>query len=98
MADRSLSNHAVGVIAGPLMKGMIPIGRLPREQGEVKFLMMPKPLLGIASLFLAPGLYARHRGKIVSEKIIDQEARVLKATKETPGDGSTHWITQSWHI
>jgi hypothetical protein len=43
----------VGVIAGPLMNGMISIGRLPREQGEVKFLMMLKPLLGIASLFLA---------------------------------------------
>ena len=27
------------------------------------------------------GLYARHRGKIVSEGIIGQEARILKATK-----------------
>ena len=53
MADRSLSNHAVGVIAGPLMNGMISIGRLPREQGEVKFLMVLKSLLGIAGLFLA---------------------------------------------
>ena len=53
MADRRLSNHAVGVIAGPLMNGMISIGRLPREQGEVKFLMVLKSLLGIASLFLA---------------------------------------------
>jgi hypothetical protein len=35
------------------------------------------------------GLYARHRGKIVSEKIIGQEARILKATKEAPVDGST---------
>ncbi|MEA3146948.1 MAG: hypothetical protein QOI53_2477 [Verrucomicrobiota bacterium] len=35
------------------MNGMISIGRLPREQGEVKFLMMLKPLLGIVSLFLA---------------------------------------------
>ena len=31
------------------------------------------------------GLYARHRGKIVSEKIIGQEARTLKATKEAAG-------------
>ena len=35
------------------MNGMISIGRLPREQGEVKFLMVQKSLLGIASLFLA---------------------------------------------
>ena len=35
------------------MNGMISIGRLPREQGEVKFLMVLKSLLGIASLFLA---------------------------------------------
>jgi hypothetical protein len=35
------------------MNGMISIGRLPREQGEVKFLIMLKPLLGIVSLFLA---------------------------------------------
>src|ERR1700730_5429248 len=40
------------------------------------------------------GLYARHRGKIVSEKIIGQEARILKATKEAPTDGSTHWSTR----
>ncbi len=37
------------------------------------------------------GLYARHRGKIVSEKIIGQEARILNATKQAPPDGSTHW-------
>src|SRR6202162_6678187 len=41
------------------------------------------------------GLYARHRGKIVSEKIIGQEARILKATKEAPPDGSTHWSTRT---
>ena len=35
------------------MNGMISIGRLPREQGEVKFLMVLKSLLGIAGLFLA---------------------------------------------
>src|SRR5271156_2728095 len=35
------------------MNGVISIGRLPREQGEVKFLMMLRSLIGIASLFLA---------------------------------------------
>jgi transposase len=40
------------------------------------------------------GLYARHRGKIVSEAIIAQEARILKATKQAPPDGSTHWSTR----
>ena len=40
------------------------------------------------------GLYARHRGKIVSEKIIGQEARILNATKQAPPDGSTHWSTR----
>src|SRR6202166_2110064 len=39
-------------------------------------------------------LYARHRGKIVSEGIIGQEARILKATKQAPPDGSTHWSTR----
>ena len=40
------------------------------------------------------GLYARHRGKIVSEQIIGLEARILKATKQAPPDGSTHWSTR----
>jgi transposase len=40
------------------------------------------------------GLYARHRGKIVSEAIIAQEARILNATKQAPPDGSTHWSTR----
>src|SRR6202790_756109 len=40
------------------------------------------------------GLYARHRGKIVSEGIIGQEARILKAPKQAPPDGSTHWSTR----
>src|ERR1700761_1160140 len=40
------------------------------------------------------GLYARHRGKIVSEQIIALEARILKATKQAPPDGSTHWSTR----
>ena len=35
-----------------------------------------------------------HRGKIVSEAIIGQEARILKATKQAPPDGSTHWSTR----
>src|SRR3984893_8545884 len=40
------------------------------------------------------GLYARHRGKIVSENIIRQEAKILNATKQPPPDGSTHWSTR----
>src|SRR6202795_5287552 len=40
------------------------------------------------------GLYARHRGNIVSEEIICLEARILKATKQAPPDGSTHWSTR----
>src|ERR1700759_19052 len=40
------------------------------------------------------GLYARHRGKIVSEAIIAQEARILRTTKQAPPDGSTHWSTR----
>ena len=40
------------------------------------------------------GLYARHRGKIVSEKVIRQEAKILNATKQPPPDGSTHWSTR----
>src|SRR6202048_3654404 len=40
------------------------------------------------------GLYARHRGKIVSENIIRQEAKILNATKQPPPDGSTHWSSR----
>ena len=40
------------------------------------------------------GLYARHRGKIVSEEIIGLEARILKGTKQVPPDGATHWSTR----
>ena len=40
------------------------------------------------------GLYARHRGKIVSENVIRQEAKILDATKQPPPDGSTHWSTR----
>ena len=40
------------------------------------------------------GLYARHRGRIVSEGIIGQEARILKATKQARPDDSTHWSTR----
>jgi transposase len=42
------------------------------------------------------GLYARHRGKIVSENVIRQEAKILGATKQPPPDGSTHWSTANW--
>src|ERR1700756_749686 len=40
------------------------------------------------------GLYARHRGKIVSENVIRQEAKILNATKQAPPDGATHWSTR----
>src|ERR1700747_3727698 len=40
------------------------------------------------------GLYARHRGKIVSENIIRQEAKILNATKQPPPDASTHWSSR----
>src|SRR5258708_22361910 len=40
------------------------------------------------------GLYARHRGKIVSENIIRQEAKILNATKQPPPEGSTHWSSR----
>jgi transposase len=40
------------------------------------------------------GLYARHRGRIISEKVISQEAQILSATRQAPPDGSTHWSTR----
>ena len=40
------------------------------------------------------GLYARHRGKIVSADIIGQEAKILNATKQAPPDASTHWSSR----
>jgi len=40
------------------------------------------------------GLYARHRGRIVSDKVLSQEAKILSATQQAPADGSTHWTTR----
>src|SRR6516225_9749158 len=40
------------------------------------------------------GLYARHRGRIVSDNVISQEAQILSATQQAPVDGSTHWSTR----
>jgi transposase len=40
------------------------------------------------------GLYARHRGRIVSEDVVSQEAQILSATRRAPPDGSTHWSTR----
>src|SRR5215468_12758978 len=40
------------------------------------------------------GLYARHRGRIVSDRVISQEAEILSATRQAPPDGSTHWSSR----
>src|ERR1700676_1762927 len=40
------------------------------------------------------GLYARHRGRIISDKVLSQEAKILSATQQAPVDGSTHWTTR----
>jgi len=40
------------------------------------------------------GLYARHRGRIVSENVLSLEAQILSATQQPPPDGSTHWTTR----
>lgn len=40
------------------------------------------------------GLYARHRGRIVSDNVLSLEAQILSATQQPPGDGSTHWTTR----
>ena len=40
------------------------------------------------------GLYARHRGRIVSDKVVSQEAKILSATQQAPADGSTHWAAR----
>src|SRR5258708_3651202 len=37
------------------------------------------------------GLYARHRGRIVSDNVLSLEAQILSATQQPPADGSTHW-------
>ena len=40
------------------------------------------------------GLYPRHRGRIISDKVLSQEAKILSATPQAPVDGSTHWTTR----
>ena len=40
------------------------------------------------------GLYARYRGRIISDKVLSQEAKILSATQQAPVDGSTHWTTR----
>ena len=40
------------------------------------------------------GLYARHRGRMVADNVISQEAKILSATGQAPPDGSTHWSTR----
>src|ERR1700745_222046 len=40
------------------------------------------------------GLYARHRGRIVSDSVLSVEAKILSATQKAPADGSTHWTTR----
>src|SRR5258707_12094174 len=40
------------------------------------------------------GLYARHRGRIVSDNVLSLEAQILSATQQPPADGSTHWTTR----
>ena len=40
------------------------------------------------------GLYARHRGRAVSDNLARLEARVLAWTQKPPSDGSTHWSTR----
>jgi transposase len=40
------------------------------------------------------GLFSRHRGRIVGQKSVKLEARILAAAQEQPTDGSTHWSTR----
>src|SRR5258708_14459505 len=40
------------------------------------------------------GLYAGHRGRIVSDNVLSLEAQILSATQQPPADGSTHWTTR----
>ena len=40
------------------------------------------------------GLYARHRGRIVSDQVMSQEAKILSAAQQAPADGSTDWTTR----
>jgi len=40
------------------------------------------------------GLYSRHRGQVPLPHTPQTEARILKATRRAPADGSTHWSTR----
>jgi transposase len=40
------------------------------------------------------GLYSRHRGQASMQDTPRMEARILEATRRSPGDGSTHWSTR----
>jgi transposase len=40
------------------------------------------------------GLYSRHRGQSPRRQTPQMEARILDATRQNPGDGSTHWSTR----
>ena len=40
------------------------------------------------------GLFSRHRGRIVGQKSVKLEARILAAAQRKPTDGSTHWSTR----
>ena len=40
------------------------------------------------------GLYSRHRGQAPLPHTPQTEARILKATRRAPADGSTHWSTR----
>jgi transposase len=40
------------------------------------------------------GLYSRHRGQSPRRQTPQMEARILDATRQDPGDGSTHWSTR----
>jgi transposase len=40
------------------------------------------------------GLYSRHRGQSPRRQTPQMEARILDATRQDPGNGSTHWSTR----
>src|SRR5262252_8583632 len=40
------------------------------------------------------GLFSRHRGRIVGQKSVKLEARILAAAQWKPTNGSTHWSTR----
>src|SRR5260370_21395472 len=41
------------------------------------------------------GLYARHRGRIVSDNVLSLEAQILSATQQPPSDCSIHLTTRN---